>query len=101
MRQDGSEEQRGSVVDPLVIGRRRATFFRRACAMLIDFFVAGMLFLGGLILPLVLLEALHTLKRDFPGYCSGIPRNLMRDERIARQSTVKCIDHVLPLFAGS
>lgn len=56
MRQDGSEEQRGSVVDPLVIGRRRATFFRRACAMLIDFFVAGMLFLGGLILPLVLLE---------------------------------------------
>ena len=44
---------------------------------------------------------IQCLMKKMHRYYSGNPFNELGDERIADQGTVKCVDHVLPLFAGS
>jgi len=49
---------------PLPHGLKRASFIRRALALAIDFIVAGTLFLGGLIFPLIIMDRKGWI--DFP-----------------------------------
>ena len=52
------------IEQPLQHGLKRASFFRRAFALAIDFIVAGTVFLGGLILPLIIMDRKGWI--DFP-----------------------------------